>query len=117
MFKVGDKVVRLDLDSPHIYSIMRIEDGLFTIGRKVKHRTWGTWLECSEIRLASPEEIAAGHRIESSNDQAISDCSLSNLYKNESQSSLSIKQDSQDMGDDTHIENHISKNCKVIDYD
>lgn len=64
MFKVGDKVVRLDLDSPHIYSIMRIEDGVFTIGRKVKHRTWGTWLECSEIRLASPEEIAAGHRID-----------------------------------------------------
>ena len=22
-----------------------------------------------------------------------------------------------DMGDDSHIENHISKNCKVIDYD
>lgn len=64
MFKVGDNVVRLDLDSPHIYSIMRIEDGLFTIGRKVKHRTWGTWLECSEIRLATPEEIKAGHRID-----------------------------------------------------
>ena len=64
MFKVGDKVVRLDLDSPHIYSIMRIEDGVFTIGRKVKHRTWGTWLECSEIRLASPEEIATGNRID-----------------------------------------------------
>ncbi len=64
MFKVGDKVVRLDLDSPHIYSIMRIEDGVFTIGRKVRHRTWGTWLWCSEIRLASPEEIAAGHRID-----------------------------------------------------
>lgn len=83
MFKVGDKVIRLDLDSPHIYSIMRIEDGLFTIGRKVKHRTWGTWLGCSEIRLASPEEIAAGHRIDN------------------------------DMGDDSHIENHISPNCKV----
>ena len=88
MFKVGDKVVRLDLDSPHIYSIMRIEDGLFTIGRKVKHRTWGTWLECSEIRLASPEEIAAGHRI----DHFV---------------------DINDMGDDTHIENHVSPNCKV----
>ena len=60
MFKVGDKVVRLDLDSPHIYSITRIEDGVFTIGRKVKYKTWGTWLECSEIRLASPEEIKTG---------------------------------------------------------
>lgn len=74
MFKVGDKVVRLDLDSPHIYSIMRIEEGLFTIGRKVKHRTWGTWLECSEIRLASPEEIAAGHRIDL---ETLRDCDTS----------------------------------------
>ena len=88
MFKVVDKVVRLDLDSPHIYSIMRIEDGLFTIGRKVKHRTWGTWLECSEIRLASPEEIAAGHRIDHIGDV-------------------------NDMGDDSHIENHVSPLCKV----
>ena len=88
MFKVGDKVVRLDLDSPHIYSIMRIEDGVFTIGRKVRHRTWGTWLECSEIRLASPEEIAAGHRI----DHFV---------------------DINEMGDDSHIENHVSPNCKV----
>lgn len=87
MFKVGDKVVRLDLDSPHIYSIMRIEDGVFTIGRKVRNRTWGTWLECNDIRLAKPEEIAAGHRIDN------------------------------DMGDDSHIENHISKNCKVIDHE
>lgn len=74
MFKVGDNVVRLDLDSPHIYSIMRIEDGLFTIGRKVKHRTWGTWLECSEIRLASPEEIAAWHRIDL---ETLRDCDTS----------------------------------------
>ena len=64
MFKVGDKVVRLDLYSPHIYSIMRIEDGVLTIGRKVRHRTWGTWLECNDIRLAEPEEVAAGHRID-----------------------------------------------------
>ena len=64
MFKVGDKVVRLDLDSPHIYSIIRIEDGVLTIGRKVRHRTWGTWLECNDIRLAEPEEVAAGHRID-----------------------------------------------------
>lgn len=85
MFKVGDKVVRLDLDSPHIYSIMRIEEGVFTIGRKVRHRTWGTWLECKDIRLAIKEEIALGHRIDN------------------------------DMGDDSHIENHVSPNCKKYD--
>lgn len=83
MFKVGDKVVRLDLDLPYIYSIMRIEDGVFTIGRKVRHGTWGKWLECNNIRLATSEEIATGHRIDD------------------------------DMGDDSHIENHVSPNCKV----
>ena len=55
--------------------------------------------------------------IESSNDQAISDCSLSNLCQNDTQNSLSIKQENQDMGDDSHIENHISKNCKVIEHE
>lgn len=56
---------------------------------------------------------AAGHRIESSNSQAISDCSLSNLCQNDTQNSLPIKQENQDMGDDSHIENHVSPNCKV----
>lgn len=49
--------------------------------------------DIAEARHATPAEIAAGHRIESSNDQAISDCSFSDLNKNEKQSSLSIKQD------------------------
>lgn len=55
--------------------------------------------------------------IESSNDQAISDCSFSNLCQNDTQNSLLIKQENQDMGDDSHIENHISKNCKVIEHE
>lgn len=41
----------------------------------------------SNFRHATEQEIAAGHRIDN------------------------------DMGDDSHIENHISKNCKVIDYE
>lgn len=48
-----------------------------------------------EISFFVDEEIAASHRIESSNSQAISNCSLSYLSKNDSQSDLSIKQDSQ----------------------
>lgn len=63
IFEVGDKVVRLDLESPHIYSIMRIEDSVFTIGRKVRHRTWGTWLECKDIRHATALETKAGNRL------------------------------------------------------
>ena len=69
----------------------------------------------SVMRHATPEEIAAGHRIESSNDQAISDCSVSNLCQNDTQNSLPIKQENQDMGEDFPIENHISPNCKVED--
>ena len=41
----------------------------------------------SNFRHATEQEIAAGHRIDN------------------------------DMGDDSHIENHISKNCKVIEND
>lgn len=91
----------------------------------------------SEIEHASEDEIKAGHRIESSNDQAISDCSVSNLCQNDTQNSLPIKQENQDMGDNPHTENrigridkpsdsreletldkpenHISPNCKVED--
>lgn len=64
---------------------------------------------------ASNEEKAAGHRIESSNDQAISDCSVSNLCQNDTQNSLPIKQENQDMGDDFPIENRISPLCKSKD--
>lgn len=84
-FKIGNKIIRLDNNSPHIYSIQKIEDGLATIVRKVRHKTWGAWLLQNEIRLATQEEIAAGHRIDN------------------------------DMGEDFPIENHISPNCKVED--
>ncbi|MCY0274102.1 MULTISPECIES: hypothetical protein [Acinetobacter] len=70
----------------------------------------------SEIERASEAEIKAGHRIESSNDQAISDCSVSNLCQNDTQNSLPIKQENQDMGDDSHIENRISPLCKSKDF-
>ena len=115
MFKVGDKVVFGS----------GLNAGLFTIKSKPKKNNGvlllpvilpnGSWFDLIEqfVRHATPEEIAVGHRIESSNDQAISDCSLSNLCQNDTQNSLSIKQENQDMGDDSHIENHVSPNCKV----
>ena len=118
-FKVGDKVVFGS----------GLNAGLFTIKSKPKKKNGvlllpvilpnGSWFDLMEqfVRHATPEEIAAGRRIESSNDQAISDCSFSNLCQNDTQNSLPIKQENQDMGDDTHIENAVSKNCKVIDYE
>ena len=85
MFKVEDKVV---------FGI-GLNTGLFTIKSKPKKKNGvlllpvilpnGSWFDLMEqfVRHATPEEIAVGHRIEN------------------------------DMGDDTHIENHVSPNCKV----
>ena len=63
-FKVGQKIIRLDTKSSHIYSIQKIEDGLVTIVRKFRHQTRGMWLDFDDIRHATSEEISAGHRIE-----------------------------------------------------
>jgi len=86
MFKVGDKVVYLSKIAPEhddIYEIYHLsEDSCF-----MSHLGFDYKAMFEYIRHATPEEIAAGHRIDN------------------------------DMGDDSHIENHISKNCKVIDYD
>ena len=114
MFKVGESVV---LKSSSQNKVMRIQAYNDEFIRAYWSKKEYSFAHESNFRHATPQEIALGHRIESSNSQAISNCSLSNLYKNESQSILSIKQDSQDMGDDSHIENHISKDCKVMDYD
>ena len=120
MFKVGDKVVRTIGHNV----VFEVSGGCIG-GRNVNARkngevytdyistTKGMPHHKSQLRHATPEEIAAGHRIESSNDQAISNCSLSNLCQNDTQNSLPIKQENQDMGDDSHIENHVSPNCKV----
>ena len=86
MFKVGDKVVMSDADDyDSIFTVvsqplrmyqLKGQDDLFygRLGIQIRH--------------ATPEEIAAGHRI----DHFV---------------------DANDMGDDTHIENHVSPFCKV----
>ena len=84
IFDVGDKVViRSKPFFPDDRSIQTVE--LEHIGKWYMH----SW------RHATDEEIAAGHRIESSNSQAISDCSFSNFDENEKQTGLSIKQEDQ----------------------
>ncbi|MEG2634908.1 MAG: hypothetical protein RSA09_00050 [Acinetobacter sp.] len=61
-FKVGEKVIRLDVNSPYIYTIHSIGDGVITIGRKFRNRTRGAWLECNDIRHATDKEITKGYR-------------------------------------------------------
>lgn len=114
-FKVGDWVKRTDKITESIYQISSIDKDLIKCNFIKNGENWRLHTTKGEIEYATPEEIAAGHRIESSNDQAISDCSVSNLCQNDTQNSLPIKQENQDMGDDSHIENHISPNCKAKD--
>ena len=90
MFKVGDKVVNDAFINSDIYVFKKLmpEIGMALIAHDKDEGACGLY----SLRHATPEEIAAGHRI----DHFV---------------------DINDMGDDSHIENHISKNCKVIDYD
>ena len=110
MFKVGESVV---LKNSSQNKVMKIQANNDEFIRAHWSKGEYSFAHESNFRHATPEEIAAGHRIESSNSQAISDCSLSNLCQNDTQNSLPIKQENQDMGDDSHIENHVSPNCKV----
>ncbi|MEF3815899.1 hypothetical protein NOL39_03260 [Acinetobacter baumannii] len=112
-FKVGEYVVHPKFSNKGLYKIYEISGSIIKVQLMPNGRK--SYSFESDIRHATPEEIAAGHRIESSNDQAISDCSVSNLCQNDTQNSLPIKQENQDMGDDSHMENHISPNCKVED--
>lgn len=78
MFKVGDKVVSKAQDTiSTIFEITAIHDDYMESFEY--ELNYGFW------RLAEPEEIAAGHRIDN------------------------------DMGDDSHIENHVSPHCKKFD--
>lgn len=90
-FKVGNKVCFLGGHSlPEFFggvyeiigqTIAGIFNDEYVLNDKGKNRR----VSYKTIRHATPEEIAAGHRIDN------------------------------DMGDDSHIENHISPNCKVED--
>lgn len=110
MFKVGQDVVLKDSSQNKVMSIQAYNDEFIRAYWSKKEYSFA---HESNFRHATEQETAAGHRIESSNDQAISGCSFSNFCKNDTQNSLPIKQENQDMGDDSHIENHVSPNCKV----
>lgn len=93
-FKVGDKVIRLDNESKHIYSIQKIENELITVVRRFRHKTYGFWVTNVELRHATDAEIKAGHRI--------------NFNLNDT-----IATAFDDLGDDKHVENHVAHQCVV----
>ncbi|WVH13536.1 transcriptional regulator [Acinetobacter phage vB_AbaM_fThrA] len=82
-FKVGDYVVHPKFSNKGLYKIYEISGSIIKVQLMPNGRK--SYSFKSDIRHATPEEIAAGHRIDN------------------------------DMGDDSHIENHISPLCKSKD--
>jgi hypothetical protein len=64
MFKVGDWVVRTDKYTESIYKIISIKPGLIRCAFVKNGTDWKLHATESELKHATPEEIAAGHRIE-----------------------------------------------------
>lgn len=85
MFKVGQDVVLNNSSQNKVMKIQAHNDGFIRAYWSKKEYSFA---HESNFRHATPEEIAAGHRI----DHFV---------------------DINDMGDDSHIENHVSPNCKV----
>ncbi|KHO16808.1 hypothetical protein NT90_04095 [Acinetobacter baumannii] len=80
-FKVGGYVVHPKFSDKGLYKIYEMSGSIIKVQLMPNGRK--SYSFESDIRHATPEEIAAGHRIDN------------------------------DMGDDSHIENHISPNCEV----
>lgn len=87
-FKVGDWIVRTDKRTESIYQITSIQEGLIKCTFIKNGENWRLHTTKGEIEFATPEEIAAGHRI----DKPSNPRELETLDK---------------------PENHISPNCKV----
>ncbi|MEG2446946.1 MAG: hypothetical protein RSA22_11610 [Acinetobacter sp.] len=92
MFKVGEAVV---LKNSSQNKVMKIQANNDEFIRAYWSKGEYSFAHESNFRHATPEEIEVGHRIDHFVD-------ANNMV---------------DMGEDSHIENHISKNCKVINYD
>ncbi|SEP28515.1 hypothetical protein SAMN02799632_03276 [Acinetobacter pittii] len=89
-FKVGDWVKRTDKITESIYQISSIDKDLIKCNFIKNGESWRLHTTKGEIEFATPEEIAAGHRIDKP----------SNLRELETLDKP---------------ENHISPNCKVED--
>lgn len=104
MFNVGDKVVYVSsevdfLDDSEIHEVSLVtENGLYKVQ--------GLYFSGKAIRHTTPEEIAAGHRIDTNTGVTVITTSGTSKVKGGLTAFV-------DMGDDSHIENHVSPNCKV----
>ncbi len=108
MFKVGDKVVLIEGEDSRIFVVdfAGWDTNLSVTGlgkyKDIRGYVWDKKL----FRLATNEEIAAGHRIHTNTGVTVITPSGASKVKGGLTAFV-------DMGDDSHIENHVSPNCKV----
>lgn len=104
MFKVGDKVVNDAFINSDVYVFKKLmpEIGMALIAHDDDEGACGLY----SLRHATPEEIAAGHRIDPNTGVTVITPSGINKVKGGMTAFV-------DMGDDSHIENHISPLFKV----
>ena len=104
MFKVGDKVVNDAFINSDIYVFKKLmpEIGMALIAHDDDEGACGLY----SLRHATPEEIAAGHRIDTNTGVTVITPKGTSKVKGGLTAFV-------DMGDDTHIENHVSPLCKV----
>ncbi|MDX8160578.1 hypothetical protein [Acinetobacter pittii] len=123
-FKVGDWVKRTDKITESIYQISSIDKDLIKCNFIKNGESWRLHTTKGEIEFATPEEIAAGHRIDESVDQMFKDAIEHGndlaMVSIEGVEHVSIAQvikpfPCEELGDDFPIENRISPLCKSKD--
>lgn len=106
MFKVGDYV--LYEKTRYTYEVVKTEK---TNTLALKHSKTGRIYAMpsrARLKLATQEEIAAGHRIDPNTGVTVITPSGTSKVKGGLTAFI-------DIGDDSHIENHVSPNCKKFD--
>lgn len=105
MFNVGQYVV---LNNSSQNKVMKIQAYSDEFIRAYWSKKEYSFAHESNFRHATPEEIAAGHRIDTNTGVTVITPSGINKVKGGITAFV-------DMGDDSHIENHVSPNCKKFD--
>ncbi|WP_125297648.1 hypothetical protein [Acinetobacter junii] len=105
MFKVGEAVVLKNSSQNKVMKIQAHNDEFI---RAYWSKGEYSFAHESNFRHATPEEIAAGHRIDTNTGVTVITPSGINKVKGGMTAFV-------DMGDDSHIENHVSPNCKKFD--
>lgn len=109
-FKVGDYVVHPKFSNKGLYKIYEMSGSIIKVQLMPNGRK--SYSFESDIRHATPEEIAAGHRI----DIPSLPKPIGSLQELHSEFAKVLHENFLELlGDDFPIENHISPNCKVED--